>query len=56
MDIYNIMYSMKHLDAKEWFFSDDRGPVRKKYCFSYLLNQYLQVKEQRTYSEPLADD
>ena len=47
---------MKHLDALEWFFSDDSGPVRKKYCFSYLLNQYLQVKEQRTYSEPLADD
>ena len=29
MNIYNIVYSGKYLNALEWFFTDDRGPVRK---------------------------
>ena len=33
MNILKIMYSGKHLDALEWFFSDDRGPVRKNGVF-----------------------
>ena len=27
MNIYNIVYSGKYLNALEWFFTDDRGPV-----------------------------
>ena len=54
MNIYNIMHSMKHLDALEWFFSDDRGPVRKNgYFHTYWINT---CKWRSSRPEPLADD